>query len=234
VEYQIGEPDKTIVTGANQIEQGGGEATAFCLKRVAYAYTIADGDVSLFKNTYDTDGILILSQNYNIADAKEIPITLKYKLDSTLMDPEVKVSFKITAKAVCGTPTATVPAAQSSTPSLYVGRTQTVEYPAWTLNPSFCQHGFVIDMTANGGFGSTDTAAKFTVSTVSSVRTIGIASGTSFTEDEKKEYTIPIEAAYPTSDGTKFANLKYNFKFKLEADPCVADSPTQVAVTANE
>lgn len=134
-------------------------------------------------------------------------------------------NFKITTKEVCKTPTFTVPAAQSTKAYLYVGRTMSVAWPAWTPSPSFCPHIYVVDATTNGGLGTS--YDKFTVDVTSSKRTIAIKAATSFASGDKKEYTIPITAKYPNAEGTLVAGKSYSFKFTLADDPCIASTPTQ-------
>lgn len=176
-EYQIGEPDKTIMTASAQISHDGGSTKDFCLTRVTATYTFgASGDDALFKNDYDSTGVLIFTQNYAVADAKTIVVTVQYKLDGADITGKT-YNFNVVTKAVCGTPTFTVAAAQSSIPSVYIGRTMSVTWPEWTVSPSFCQFVYVVDTSAV--FGSS--ASKFTVDGASATRTISIASGTSFT-----------------------------------------------------
>lgn len=234
LEYQIGAADFTIMDAASQIAQPGGDATKFCLKRVKAAFTFT-GDTSptsLFKTDHGTTGKLIFLQNYSVADKKEITVAVQYKLDGTTDLTGIKYSFKVTTKAVCGSPTFTLPSAQSSTPSLYVGRTQTLTWPAWTPNPSFCKFTYVVDTTNSGGFGASN--AKFTVKVDSATRTIGIDKATTFTSGEKKTYTIPITAKYPDNAGTLAAGKSYSYKFTLADDPCTAGTPTQKFKTAKE
>jgi len=225
VEYQIGEADKTIMTASSQIAQGGGSNTAFCLKRVTAAYTFnPSGDASLFKNDYDSTGVLIFTKSTSVADAKSITVTVTYKLDTVAMNPTKSMNFKVTTKNVCTTPTFTIPAAQSTVPSMYEGRDSSVTFPAWTLSPTFCAHAFYIDATSNGGFG--DASANFDFDGASDKRTIKFTKDKTWTSGQKKEYTIAIKAKHPTTSGTD-SGKSYDFKFKIEADPCKANTPTQ-------
>lgn len=217
------------MTASSQIAQGGGAGTAFCLNRITAGYTFGTvGDDALFKNDYDTTGVLIFTQNYAVADAKEITVTVTYKLDTVAINPAVSFNFKVTTKAVCGSPTFTVPAAQSTTASLYIGRTMSVTWDAWTVSPSFCKFVYVVDTSA--AFSSS--ASKFTVDVAA--RTVSIASSTTFTNDETKEWTVAVTAKHPDNSGTAVAGKSYDFKVTIAADPCELSTPTQVVVTANE
>lgn len=174
LEYQIGAADFTIMNATAQITQPGGTTTAFCLKRVKAAFTFTgdNSPTSYFKTNHDTTGILIFLNNYTVKDKKEVTVNVQYKLDGTTVLTGIKYSFKVKTKAVCGTPTFTVPAAAATTPKLYVGRTQSIAWPAWTPNPSFCKFAYNVDATTNGGLGKS--FSKFTVDATTTKRTVSI------------------------------------------------------------
>lgn len=233
--YEIGAKDHTVMDAYTQITQGGGTSTGFCIllasKRITAHYTFGS-DSTLFKTDHDTTGKLIFLQSYTVADKKSITVTVQYKLDTVVLTGK-KFSFTVVTKTVCKTPTFTLPAAQSTTPSLYIGRTTTIAWPAWTLSPTFCKFVYIVDATSSGPLGTAH--SKFTINTASDKHTIAIAtSSTTFTTLETKTYTLAITAKYPTSSGTLVAGKSYSYKFTVAKDPCIAGTPTQVAATKNE
>jgi hypothetical protein len=186
--YEIGAETQTIMNATAQISQGGGSTKAFCLKRVTSAYTFSTGHSSYFTTT---NNILKFTKSSSVADKTTITVTVTYNLDGKAFTSAKTFNFKVKTQKTCTKPTFTVPAAQSSTPTVYSGRDQTLTFPLWTVSPSVCPHAYIIDTTSNGGFG--DAHAKFTVDGTYNKRTIKFTKSQTWTKTQQKTYTNPIK-----------------------------------------